>query len=148
MSSNKPLIIGAISVVSIIMVIMLIAVLFNPTPAPQLPKASYVLPPNATSATMPSVSGVPSSSGVPAVSGVPSSSDMPSTNADGTPTGCTKCGAGYYTCPSELVDAPGQYYDKTQSVLSSYRLAAYDPVDPTVTVAGKKYYFRQQGVCP
>ena len=53
--------------------------------------------------------------------------------------GCKKCpqAEGYYWCPAGVVGGP--------TLISSYRLPQYDPIEPQYTIGGDKYYFRESG---
>lgn len=53
--------------------------------------------------------------------------------------GCKKCpqAEGYFWCPAGVVGGP--------TLVSSYRLPQYDPIEPQYTIGGEKYYFRESG---
>ncbi len=57
---------------------------------------------------------------------------------------CKLCSPGYYACPADLIKSP-EWYNNQASLISSYRLAAYDPVTAPITIDNSGYYFRQLG---
>ncbi len=59
------------------------------------------------------------------------------------PTGCTKCGTGYYQCAASSIKST-EWYNGQASLVSSYRLSI-DPVNPPIMIDGIGYYFRQTG---
>jgi ferredoxin len=138
---NRGLIIGGIVALSIIMIGLIIMVSSTPS-APvkaAAPTQSFVLPPSSTPvSTMPSDTPV----STPIVSAPVSTSPV-----EVIPSGCTKCLTGVYACPADKIVAPGQWYNNQASQISTYRLPAYDPATPNITIDGAGYYFRQVGGC-
>jgi hypothetical protein len=57
--------------------------------------------------------------------------------------GCVECSVpGSYWCPAGVVSS-SESWNGLASLVSTYRLPQYDPVDPNAQVGGTKYYWRQ-----
>lgn len=135
---DRKLIIGGIISLSIVMIGLIIMASIPTVPAKTpVPTQSFVLPASSTPiSTMPSASA-------PTVLSAPVSTEP----VEVIPSGCTKCSTGLYACSADKIVAPGQWFNNQASQISTYRLPAYDPATPNITIDGVGYYFRQAGGC-
>jgi hypothetical protein len=64
-------------------------------------------------------------------------------------TGCKKCGeTGVYLCDKGVLKKDGAWWSGQQALMSDYRIAAYDPVEPAVTLDNVPLYWRElSAVC-
>lgn len=138
---DRKLIIGGIISLSIVMIGLIIMASIPTVPAKTpVPTQSFVLPVSSTPiSTMPTS---PSAS-TPTVLSAPVSTG----SVEVIPSGCTKCSTGLYACSADKIVALGQWFNNQASLISTYRLPAYDPATPNIMIDGVGYYFRRAGGC-
>jgi hypothetical protein len=66
--------------------------------------------------------------------------------------GCTKCSDDVFTCTNLPKSNPlkngGTIPESSHSLISGYKVGAYDADNPSYTIEGKDYWWRQGGGCP